>query len=195
MFYLFIIYYPDKSYHKDYLLKRLWSYTFFMTMTSLRFYSSASPKIYLFSTTTIPQYFSNCIKLKNTIFRSSDTEVFLSKRYSEIIQQIYERTPLPKCDFVAKQYFSTNEMFSRTELLTLYKASFLRCRWLKLLQSNLQCIEFILVYRARNCCRLCQKSHNRNLNVFWGMACRLLLRTTYASSCEAYVRVAWSNQF
>ena len=187
MHYLFIIYYPDKSYHKDYLLQRLWSYSFFMAVTSLCFYSSASPKIYLFSTTTIPQYFSNCIKLKNTIFRSSDPEVFLSKRYSEIIQQIYRRTPMPKCDFVAKQYFSTN-------VLTLDKASFLRCRWLKLLQSNLQCIEFILVNCARNCRRLCQKSHNRNLNVFWGMACRLLLRTTYASSCEAYVRVAWSNQ-
>lgn len=111
MLYLFIIYYPDKSYHKDYLLKRLWSYTFFMTVTSLRFYSSASPKIYLFSTKTIPQYFSNCIKLKNTIFRSSDTEVFLSKRYSEINSKFIRERPCRSVILLQSNIFQPMKCF------------------------------------------------------------------------------------
>ena len=50
------------------------------------------------------------LKLKIRLYRSSHPEVFLEKRCSENMQQIYRRTPVPKCDFnkVALQLYSNH---------------------------------------------------------------------------------------
>ena len=44
--------------------------------------------------------------------RSSSSEVFLGKWGSEILQQIYRRTPMSKCDFnkIAKQHCNCKEI-------------------------------------------------------------------------------------
>ena len=47
--------------------------------------------------------------------RSSSSEVFLGKWGSEILQQIYRRTPMSKCDFnkIAKQHCNCKEITLR----------------------------------------------------------------------------------
>ena len=61
--------------------------------------SGSSPHYYLWSQGSKSRVFF--------VFRSSPSEVFLGKGFSENMQQNYRRTPMPKCDFnkVAEQLY------------------------------------------------------------------------------------------
>ena len=64
---------------------------------------------------------------KSAVFRSSHPEVFLPKRCSKNMQQIYRRTPTPKCDFNSNFIEITlRHGYSPVNFLHIFRTPFLK---------------------------------------------------------------------